>query len=68
MNHQAVGGVVISNCVINLSVVKPNVLSEMFCVLAPGGTTRQATTPTMSTPDRDQIRRRLENLIAELLP
>jgi len=39
---------VISNCVINLSVVKPSLLSEMFRVLAPRGTTRQATTPTMS--------------------
>jgi arsenite methyltransferase len=29
--------VVISNCVINLSVDKPKVLSEMFRVLAPGG-------------------------------
>jgi arsenite methyltransferase len=29
--------VVISNCVINLSVDKPQVLSEMFRVLAPGG-------------------------------
>jgi SAM-dependent methyltransferase len=29
--------VVISNCVINLSVDKPRVLAEMFRVLAPGG-------------------------------
>ena len=29
--------VVISNCVINLSVDKPAVLAEMFRVLAPGG-------------------------------
>ncbi|MFL6046205.1 MAG: arsenite methyltransferase [Propionibacteriaceae bacterium] len=29
--------VVISNCVINLSVVKPRVLAEMFRVLTPGG-------------------------------
>ena len=29
--------VVISNCVINLSIDKPSVLSEMFRVLAPGG-------------------------------
>src|SRR5262249_53686231 len=31
------GDVVISNCVINLSVDKPKVLAEMFRVLAPGG-------------------------------
>ena len=29
--------VVISNCVINLSVDKPKVIAEMFRVLAPGG-------------------------------
>jgi arsenite methyltransferase len=29
--------VVISNCVINLSVDKPKVITEMFRVLAPGG-------------------------------
>jgi SAM-dependent methyltransferase len=29
--------VVISNCVINLSVDKPSVLAEMYRVLAPGG-------------------------------
>ncbi len=29
--------VVIFNCVINLSVAKPAVLAETYCVLAPGG-------------------------------
>ena len=52
----------ISNCVINSSVDKPSVLSEMFRVLAQEGDPA-GHDPNHVRPVLDQIRRRVENLI-----